>query len=85
MGRSQFGSTLLVTQSENCIHVCTLRAGGHKARSPAMVSLSSCCQARDDPARRVHGSKLKQNNFFMRQAVRCHFVMLQNKHLHTRF
>lgn len=63
MGRSQFGSTLLVTQSEICIHVCTLRAGGHKARSPAMVSLSSCCQARDDPARRVHGSKLKQNNF----------------------
>lgn len=37
MGRSQFGSTLLVTQSENCIHVCTLRAGGHKARSPAMA------------------------------------------------
>lgn len=62
-GRSQSGSTLLVTQSESCIHVCTLRAGGHKARSPAMVSLSSCCQAKDDPAKKVHGSKLKQNHF----------------------
>lgn len=63
-GRSQFGSTLLVAQSESCVFIFAHDGPGRTSLgSPSTVMLFSCCPARNDPAKRLRDSNLKQNHF----------------------